>query len=95
MSFNINGDICVEFEDGDVLAYNPQKLKDQAVMLATCYPHVEDNNNLELINELNKTEAERVRWMTAALTSRNEIDRLKQQIEDLNKLLSNAVKNCF
>lgn len=39
----------------------------------------------ELINALNDTEAERVRWMTAALTAGNEVAALKEANETRRK----------
>ena len=44
----------------------------------------------ELIDSLNSTEAERVRWMTAALTAGNEIATLKAQVNCLRKAIMAA-----
>ena len=49
----------------------------------------------ELINALNDTEAERVRWMTAALTAGNEIAALKAQVNRFREILSNIDKDNY
>jgi hypothetical protein len=43
----------------------------------------------DLVAALNETEAERVRWMTAALTAGNEIATLKAQVNCLREALDN------
>lgn len=45
----------------------------------------------ELINSLNNTEAERVRWMTVALTAGNEIATLKAQANCLREAALDAI----
>ena len=49
----------------------------------------------ELINALNDTEAERVRWMTAALTAGNEVVALKAQVNRFREILSNIDKDNY
>ena len=44
-----------------------------------------------LITALNDTEAERVRWMTAALTAGNEITALKAQVNCLRMRVANGM----